>query len=75
MTDKSIPEIVTQSEMRRHWWIYYQWEDVTELIDKEPKYLRSKPRPIGEAVEAANNFDTIWGACNAIDIEHERDSK
>jgi hypothetical protein len=49
---------VKASEMSRDKWILYKWENITTLSDKEPVYLCTGIRPIEEAVEAANNFDT-----------------
>ena len=56
------PEVVSQSDMRRHWWIYYNWIDITEVGDAEIKWRRGIVRPITESVEAANQFDTAWNA-------------
>lgn len=57
------------SEMRRHDWIAYCWEDVTEVGDAERKYLRLLHRPIEQAVEAAKQWDTWVRAqvdCNQL---------
>lgn len=62
------PEFVSQSEMKRHWWICYQWQDVTTVGDAEPKYAKGILRPINEAVEAAANFDLMWNARRAIEV-------
>ena len=49
--------IVTASQMRRPMWIAFRWENVTELADKEPRYLCAGIRPIEQAVEAGKQFD------------------
>lgn len=56
--------IVKHSDMKRIWWIYYKWEVVTALEDKEPMYLNAGIRPINEAAEAEKQFDTSWNAKN-----------
>jgi len=57
-----VPELVTQFEMKRHWWIAYSWKEVTEVGDKEPRYARAGLRPISEAVSAAADFDIFLNA-------------
>lgn len=51
-----VPLQCTQSEMRHHWWVAYRWENVTELQDTEPVYIRGIPRPIEEADSASKEF-------------------
>lgn len=53
---KIIPSQCKLSEMRHHWWVAYRWENVTELQDTEPVYIRGIPRPIEEAESASQEF-------------------
>ena len=52
--------VVSLSDMKRDDWIKYQWENVTEFGDKEPKYLRMGLRPIEQRKEAMEQFDALW---------------
>ena len=52
--------IVKLSDMPRAWWILYQWENVTEMQDKEPRYVYGGLRPIEDRKEAAENFDAVF---------------
>ncbi len=62
------PTTVKHSDMKRTWWIYYKWEEVTALEDNEPMYLNVGIRPINEATEAADQFDTSWTAKNDMEF-------
>lgn len=58
----TVPNVVKITEMRRDWWIVHQWIYVAEFGSPEPVYIKSYPRPIEQAVEAAKQFDTMWEA-------------
>ena len=54
---KDAPDQVKHSEMRRDWWIYYRWGNVTAIMDYEPVYIKIGIRPFWETLEAATQFD------------------
>jgi hypothetical protein len=59
-----MPERIEASQMRRHWWIACEWRQV----EGAPvlTYIRTEPRPIEKALEAAAQFDTWFAVTKQV---------
>lgn len=56
---------VRASEMKRDIWVFFEWEDVRTIANREPVYICTGVRDIAEAKEAAGQFDA-WSAAGWI---------
>ena len=49
--------VVKLSDMKRYFWITYNWIRVQEYSDTEPKYIIAGLRPIEDRLDAQKQFD------------------
>jgi hypothetical protein len=52
------PRYCPYAEMRRHWWIAFDW-DLCDTIDKGPYFFIRAERAVADKVAAAKEFDMM----------------
>ena len=53
-----VPDVVEIRDMRRHWWITYNWY-VQQEVGKSPCYVRGTFRLIEDIQKAEQQFDSF----------------
>ncbi len=58
-----IPIVVSLSQMKKHWWTTFYWEEITAYGDSERQFIRSVIRSPDEMLDAEAQWELFEKEC------------